>query len=68
MKYADARWHELSWSGDALSPEERAEGWHYCQDFDLDLCPVEADGKCRWCGSVAVLVGEDAALPREGPE
>lgn len=45
------RWRALSRGEGCLLLEEWREGWHFCQDFDLDLVqePDEA-GRCRWCG------------------
>jgi hypothetical protein len=36
-----------------ISADEWRQGWHYCPDFDGDLCgPPWPDelGACEWCG------------------
>lgn len=34
-----------------LTPEDIAQGWHFCPDFDNDLtCTMNEDSKdCLWC-------------------
>jgi hypothetical protein len=47
------REEQLRRSGGALSAEEWGQGWHFCPDFDYDLCgPPWHDelGSCEWCG------------------
>lgn len=46
------RFQELQRTGDKLEPEEMQAGWHYCNNFDLDLTRGDASGKgtkCCWC-------------------
>ncbi len=36
-----------------ITREEWAAGWHFCPDFDQDLCGppwAEELGSCEWCG------------------
>jgi hypothetical protein len=48
------RERELRSGGEqTLTAAEWREGWHFCPDFDMDLCgppwPPELGG-CEWCG------------------
>lgn len=37
--------------------EEWREGWHFCQDFDLDLTDEKDEtGRCPWCGFMGDLM------------
>jgi len=40
MEYGDDRFWHLQKTGERLTPEEMAEGWHYCWEWDgLLVCP-----------------------------
>lgn len=49
----DERWRELSFSRSPafLTPEEIAEGWHFCPDWDYALisehCPEKDSCLCK---------------------
>lgn len=46
------RLEELRRTGAKLEPEEMKAGWHYCNDFDMDLIRGDDTGKgtkCCWC-------------------
>ncbi len=49
-----ARERELRGPGQKISREEWRDGWHYCPDFDMDLCGAVDVGNghdcCEWCG------------------
>lgn len=39
--------------GGPITADEWRAGWHYCPDFDMDLCGPPWDGDlrcCEWCG------------------
>lgn len=49
----DERYMHLERTGEALTREERAEGWHYCVEYDLGLTQgeqIDDEGRCAWCG------------------
>lgn len=53
MTPGDGRWWLITLGQDYLTEADMREGWHFCQDFDLDLVGPEArdeQGRCRWCG------------------
>lgn len=49
----DERWRRISKGEEQLTPDEILEGWHFCQNFDMDLVCGDDTGRgkrCCWCG------------------
>ncbi len=57
MKYGDEQWRALSLSGGPIPPNLRAQGWHFCPDFDEDLQQADLSGECEWCHDGSPLAG-----------
>lgn len=52
MEPGDARWQRVSRGELFLTKDEIAAGWHFCPDFDEDLCRGDENGegtRCQWC-------------------
>lgn len=57
------RWHHLNKTGEALNPQEIAEGWHYCHDWDgLLIHPGDPEAECCSCRPEA----DQSLEPAEG--
>lgn len=52
MTAGDPRWWAVSTGAARLTPDEQADGWHFCREFDLDLTgpdDIDPSGRCVWC-------------------
>lgn len=52
MTPGDPQWWRVSREQEPLTRELALEGWHFCQDFDLDLVGPgdrNENGRCQWC-------------------
>ncbi len=57
------RWRHLNKTGEALTPQEIAAGWHYCHDWDgLLIHPGDPEAECCSCRPEA----DQSLEPAEG--